>query len=58
MISFLQALLCLPEMERPNYDHLVAQPTLLLEQLLMNRKVGYIVTILSGHTEYMEVLSQ
>ena len=36
-----KALLCLPEAARPNYEHLVSRPPLLLEQLLMNMKVEW-----------------
>ncbi|XP_048586399.1 zinc finger FYVE domain-containing protein 26-like isoform X2 [Nematostella vectensis] len=36
-----KALLCLPEEARPNYEHLVSSPSLLLEQLLMNLKVDW-----------------
>lgn len=36
-----KALLCLPDSARPNYEHLVSRPPLLLEQLLMNMKVEW-----------------
>lgn len=36
-----KALLCLPGSARPNYEHLVSRPPLLLEQLLMNMKVEW-----------------
>ena len=36
-----KALLCLPVSARPNYEHLVSRPPLLLEQLLMNMKVEW-----------------
>lgn len=36
-----KALLCLPGSARPNYEHLVSRPPLLLEQLLMNMKVDW-----------------
>ena len=40
-----KALLCLPEVSRPNYEHLVSRPLLLLEQLLMNMKVEWAVSV-------------
>ena len=40
-----KALLCLPEAARPNYDHLVSRPLLLLEQLLMNMKVEWAASV-------------
>ena len=36
-----KALLCLPQAARPDYEHLVSRPPLLLEQLLMNMKVEW-----------------
>ena len=36
----LQSLLCLPQSARSDYDHLIAYPNLVFEQLLMNMKVS------------------
>ena len=39
LYSITQALLCLPEEERGDYRSLVGHATLLVEQLLINKKV-------------------
>lgn len=41
-----KALLCLPDSARPNYEHLVSRPPLLLEQLLMNMKVEWAAKVI------------
>ncbi|XP_022094724.1 zinc finger FYVE domain-containing protein 26-like isoform X2 [Acanthaster planci] len=42
-----KALLCLPEPERHDCEHLVSKPMLMLEQLLMNTKIEHASTVLT-----------
>ena len=41
------ALMSLPEHARPDYEHLVSKPELLLEQLLMNTKIEWATKVLN-----------
>ena len=52
-VILLQSLLCLPQLVRSDYDHLVAYPNLVFEQLLMNMKVGNFCV---GHTFQINVV--
>ena len=55
-----KALLCLPVSARPNYEHLVSRPPLLLEQLLMNMKVEWAAKVfqrIQVRKDYLQISS-